>query len=70
MKLKILLLFYVLLFCACETSQKAQSNEILNEANFNQSANINAIENRQVEIEKPKLAGDSRLSLVLSNLNF
>lgn len=64
MKLKILLLFYVLLFCACETSQKAQPNKILNESNFNQPTNVNAIENKQVEIEKPKLVDDSRFSPV------
>ena len=64
MKLQILLLFYVLLFCACETSQKAQSNQISYEANFNQPTNVNAIENRQVEIEKPKLVDDSRFSPV------
>ena len=64
MKIQVLILFAVLFACACQISQKAQTNEVSNEAISNQKRIVNSSENTQSKVEKPKPVDDSRFSAV------
>ncbi len=64
MKIQVLILFAVLFVCACQISQKAQTNEVSNETILNQKTIVNSSENTQSKVEKPKPVDDSRFSAV------
>lgn len=60
MKFYWLLLLSISLFCSCQTSQKAQTNELSNNANLTRQIRGNSVENKPTEKIKPKPADNSR----------
>ena len=64
MKIQVLILFMILFVCACQLSQKAQTNEFSNEIISNQKLVANSSHNTQTIIEAPKPVDDFRFSVI------
>lgn len=67
MKIQIFLLICVCVFCSCQRTQKAQTNDYSNKSVGNQQANVSSTANESVRTEKTKAVDASRFSSVKIN---